>query len=166
MDAIQTYFSNFINNLHGSFARLKPEGWIRLVWIVGAYLLLRPYLVKLGARRQQKQHEASQADDDTGAELHPNDLRGGKKAATMATPGDKSTSGAKAGKQLSVATGKKTTMPKAGNHGGDTEAKAGEWGNNARARQRKVMRAMSEKQEQRLQAEQEEELGDIQDLLE
>lgn len=166
MDAIQTYFSNFVNNLHGSFARLKPEGWIRLVWIVGAYLLLRPYLVKLGARQQQKQHEASQEGDDTGAELHPNDLRGGKKTAAAATTGEKPASGAKTAKKLGVATSKKAKVSGAGNDE-ETEAKTGEWGNKARVRQRKAVKAMVEKQEERLQAEQEQEdLGDIQDLLE
>lgn len=81
METIRTYASNLVNNLHGSFARLKPEGWIRLVWIVGAYLLLRPYLVKLGARQQQKQHEEA-----TPAQLHPNELRTGKKMAPQSKP--------------------------------------------------------------------------------
>ena len=78
METIRTYASNLVNNLHGSFARLKPEGWIRLVWIVGAYLLLRPYLVKLGARQQQKQH---QDEGTAAAHVHPNELRTGKKMA-------------------------------------------------------------------------------------
>ena len=81
MDVIKTYFNNLINNLHGSFARLKPEGWIRLIWIVGANLLLRPYLMKLGERQQKKQHEAAASSDaPTDAEVHPNELRSGKKA--------------------------------------------------------------------------------------
>jgi hypothetical protein len=93
METIRTYASNLVNNLHGSFARLKPEGWIRLVWIVGAYLLLRPYLVKLGARQQQKQH---QDEGTAAAHVHPNELRTGKKMAADDTQTRPAESGKKA----------------------------------------------------------------------
>ncbi|KAL1606840.1 hypothetical protein SLS60_004249 [Paraconiothyrium brasiliense] len=124
----------------------NPEGWIRLVWIVGAYLLLRPYLMKLGARAQEKQHEKDAVDAaPTGAEVHPNDLRGGRKIG-VAIPGVDSDDEEEEEK---------------------TEAKPGQWGKKARARQRKFIRDTLEKEEKRLQDEQEQEdLKDIADLLE
>lgn len=143
MEQVQTYFENFTRNLTGSFTRLKPEGWIRLVWIVGAYLLLRPYLMKLGARQQQKQHEAAGAENEpTGAEVHPNELRGGKKA--------------------------KVTIPGADSDDEETtEAKPGDWGKKARVKQRKFIREVMEKEEaKRLADEEQEDLKDIAHLLE
>lgn len=142
MEAVQEFFDSRFRNFMASFSRLKPEGWIRLVWIVGAYMLLRPYLMKLGARQQQKQHEEAAAESaDTGAELHPNDLRGGKKVAIPGVNDDDEEE--------------------------KTEAKPGQWGKKARVRQRKVIRETLEKEEKRLQDEQEQEdLKDIADLLE
>jgi hypothetical protein len=143
MDHVKEFVESRVGNLWASFSRLKPEGWIRLIWIVGAYMLLRPYLLKFGARAQERQHEKESAEGaPTGAELHPNDLRGGKK---VAIPG--LDSGDEADEK--------------------TEAKPGQWGKKARVRQRKLVRETLEKEEKRLQDEQEQEdLKGIADLLE
>ncbi|KAK7189221.1 hypothetical protein DPSP01_005389 [Paraphaeosphaeria sporulosa] len=142
MENVQEFFDSRFRNFMASFSRLKPEGWIRLIWIVGAYMLLRPYLMKLGARAQERQHEKESAEAaDTGAELHPNDLRGGKKVAIPGVDSDDEEE--------------------------KSEAKPGQWGKKARVRQRKLIRETLEKEEKRLQDEQEQEdLKDIADLLE
>jgi hypothetical protein len=143
MENVKEFVESRVGNLWASFSRLKPQGWIRLIWIVGAYILLRPYLMKLGARAQERQHEKESAEAvSTGAELHPNDLRGGKK---VAIPGLNSDDDADE----------------------KTEAKPGQWGKKARVRQRKFVRETLEKEEKRLQDEQEQEdLKDVADLLE
>ncbi|KAL5420732.1 hypothetical protein PMIN04_006223 [Paraphaeosphaeria minitans] len=143
MENVQEFFDSRYRNVMASFARLKPEGWIRLVWIVGAYMLLRPYLMKLGARAQERQHEKEAAEAaGTGAALHPNDLRGGKKVAIPGVDSDDEEEE-------------------------KTEAKPGQWGKKARVRQRKFIRETLEKEEKRLQDEQEQEdLKDVADLLE
>ncbi|KAJ4356116.1 uncharacterized protein N0V89_004144 [Didymosphaeria variabile] len=144
MENIQEFVDSRLRNFLSSFSRLKPEGWIRLVWIVGAYLLLRPYLMKLGARAQEKQHENAADAAPTDAEVHPNDLRGGQKVG-IAIPGVDSDD----------------------NEEERTEAKPGQWGKKARARQRRFIRDTLEKEEKRLQDEQEQEdLREIADLLE
>lgn len=142
MENVQEFVDSRLRNLMASFSRLKPEGWIRLIWIVGAYMLLRPYLMKLGARAQERQHEKESAEAaDTGAEVHPNELRGGKKVAIPGVESDDEEE--------------------------KTEAKPGQWGKKARVRQRKFIRETLVKEEERLQDEQEQEdLKDIADLLE
>ncbi|KAJ4297966.1 hypothetical protein N0V90_005865 [Kalmusia sp. IMI 367209] len=140
-EQITFYKDNFVRNITGSFTRLKPEGWIRLVMIVGTYCLIRPYLMKLGARAQERQHaKDAAAQAGSGTEVHPNELRTGKKFAIPGVESD--------GEE-------------------EEEAKPAEWGKKARVRQRKFIRETMEKEEQRLQDEQEQEdLKDIADLLE
>ncbi|KAL7625035.1 hypothetical protein AAE478_004249 [Parahypoxylon ruwenzoriense] len=65
----------FTNNLSESFESMTPKQCIRLVIIVGAYMLLRPYIIKLGAKHQEKQLE-KQFEQDKQAEISPNELRG------------------------------------------------------------------------------------------
>ncbi|KAF2446844.1 DUF1531-domain-containing protein [Karstenula rhodostoma CBS 690.94] len=142
MENVQEFVDSRLRNFTASFSRLKPEGWIRLIWIVGAYMLLRPFLMKLGARAQERQHEKESAEAvDTGAEVHPNELRGGKKIAIPGVDSDDEEE--------------------------KTEAKPGQWGKKARVKQRKFIRETLVKEEKRLQDEQEQEdLKDIADLLE
>ncbi|KAI0119908.1 DUF1531-domain-containing protein [Nemania sp. FL0031] len=60
-------------NLSASFDSMSAQQWIRLVAIVGAYALLRPYVIKMGAKHQEKQFEKAQQE---GAQISPNELRG------------------------------------------------------------------------------------------
>jgi len=48
---------NLKTNITLSFTNMDTQGYIRMVAIVGAYLLIRPYLMKLGAKAQGRQHE-------------------------------------------------------------------------------------------------------------
>lgn len=59
------------NNVGASFSNMTLQQWIRLVAIVGAYCLLRPYIIKMGAKHQEKEFEKAQQ-----AEITPNELRG------------------------------------------------------------------------------------------
>ena len=67
-------------NLKQTFANLSLEKWIRLVVIVGAYMLLRPYLMKLGSRVQMARHEKESAEAEAEAarlgKVSPNAVRG------------------------------------------------------------------------------------------
>lgn len=130
-----------MRNSTASVTNTKPQNWIRLVVIVGAYLLIRPYLMKFGERMQEKQHERdAAAAAGTGADIHPNELRTGKK---FAIPGVSESDDEE-----------------------ETEIRPGDWGKKARVRQRKFIRHTMEKEEQRLLDEQEEEdLKEILDLL-
>ncbi|RVD88684.1 uncharacterized protein DFL_002860 [Arthrobotrys flagrans] len=48
--------SRISHNLSGTFGNLSGTDYIRLVAIVGGYLLLRPYLQKIGAKYQERDH--------------------------------------------------------------------------------------------------------------
>ena len=99
---------------------MRLKEYIRLVWIIGAYCLLRPYIIKLGGKLQTKAHERDSAEGQD-AEIHPNELRG-----KFAIPGvDES-------------------------EDEEEEAQPGDWGKKARVRQRKFIRQALEKEEQRL----------------
>ncbi|KAI9722038.1 MAG: hypothetical protein M1812_001998 [Candelaria pacifica] len=75
---LQTWASNAHHNLTTATSRLSIYDYIRLVTIVGAYCLLRPYLMKLGARFQAKDHEREIDMDELSpsAKISPNSLRG------------------------------------------------------------------------------------------
>ncbi|KAI1126046.1 DUF1531-domain-containing protein [Nemania abortiva] len=61
-------------NVSASFDSMTAQQWIRLVAIVGAYALLRPYVIKMGAKHQEKQFEKAQQEDLS--KISPNQLRG------------------------------------------------------------------------------------------
>ncbi|KAI9703798.1 MAG: hypothetical protein M1836_007568 [Candelina mexicana] len=75
---LQTWASNAHHNLITATSRLSIHDYIRLVTIIGAYCLLRPYLMKLGARFQAKDHEREIDMDQvsSSAKISPNSLRG------------------------------------------------------------------------------------------
>lgn len=70
-----------VNNSVKSWEEMSAQRWIRIVVIVGAYLLIRPYLLS-HAERSRKKREAKEAAElglDPQTELSANDFRGGKK---------------------------------------------------------------------------------------
>lgn len=110
------------------FSQMRTRDYIRLVVIIGGYCLLRPYLMKLGAYMQNKQHEADSRpseDENAGAgpKLTANDLRGNKSQPEFKIPGVDSDS--------------------------EDEDKD-DWGRAARVRQRKFVRQMLEIHEKKL----------------
>ena len=80
-----------VNNSVKSWEEMSAQRWLRIVVIVGAYLLIRPYLLS-HAERSRKKREADLADKkaeakeaadlglDADTELSANDFRGGKKS--------------------------------------------------------------------------------------
>lgn len=81
---------NFVNNAFGIWETTTVTRGIRIVAIIGAYLLLRPYLVKLGEWQFKKELEKENAsaveqNDALTAKISPNALRGG--AAATGTKG-------------------------------------------------------------------------------
>jgi hypothetical protein len=139
-ETLATWRDNFYRNTSEAFTTMKPEGYIRLVVIVGAYALLRPYIMKIGANLQERQHERDALEELLPAEMHPNEIRTGKK---FAIPGVEESDSEEEG-----------------------EAKPGQWGKTARVRQRKFIREKLEEEERKLLAEQEaEDDKDIADLL-
>ena len=76
---IQHYATNIHRNITGAFDDMDAKRWIRLVAVIGGYLLLRPYLLKLGEKLSNKQYAKTMEDAQmTGpkAKISPNALRG------------------------------------------------------------------------------------------
>lgn len=147
-------------NLAGSFGSLNIHQWLRLIVIAGAYMLLRPYIIKLGGRVQMKQHEADEkaslleavaiANGEKPA-LSANDLRNGKTTKSVAAdviPSDDDDSDVEGPGAAAAASGT-------------------DWGKNARKRQRRMLRKLLEAHEQQLaDAQGDEEDKDIAEFLE
>lgn len=84
----ETGYTNFTRNAT-SFATMSLKQWIRIIAIIGGYLLLRPYLSKFAENAQKKQLSSQDAKDlavkeeelkqaRMRAEISPNALRGEK----------------------------------------------------------------------------------------
>jgi hypothetical protein len=137
-------YERFTRNLRGTLEGMSPEKWIRIVIIVGTYMLLRPYLLKLGGKAQMNQHEKEAAEAEAEAEaqakMSPNELRGHK----IQIPEDSDDSDAE----------------------GEGQASATDWGKKARRRQRTMVKKLLDAEEKRLQELQEDdEDKDIEEFL-
>ncbi|KAI2623432.1 DUF1531-domain-containing protein [Xylaria nigripes] len=62
------------NNVSMSFTNMTMQQWIRVIAFIGAYALLRPYIIKMGAKHQEKQFQKAQEEDP--GKITPNQLRG------------------------------------------------------------------------------------------
>jgi hypothetical protein len=119
-DAVRYFTFNFLHNVENAFD-MDLTTFIRLVVVVGAYLLIRPYLVKGGAYLQEREHEKVIAADrkrEKDARLSPNDLRG----------------------QASVPDGTDSEEE-------EGEASGPSWGGNARKKQRRELRKKMDAEE-------------------
>ncbi|KAI1491081.1 DUF1531-domain-containing protein [Biscogniauxia mediterranea] len=121
--------SRVSNNVGESFTAMTTQQWIRLIVVVGGYMLLRPYIIKMGANHQVKQLEKQHAEEERQAQLSPNDLRG--KIRIPEDSDDEEEEGA--------------------------QASAADWGKKARKRQRNMIKKMLDAEEKRLQELQEDE---------
>jgi len=136
--------NNFHRNLFHMFDDMNMTRYIRLAACVGAYMLLRPYFVKLGAKIQEKEYAKQSAAKDPyeasvkgdKKKISPNALRGGKSVSFKDS--DEEDKGEPSGVQ---------------------------WGKKARQRQKKVVNQLLEKKEERLREDDEEEKKDVMDLL-
>jgi Protein trafficking PGA2 len=56
-EALTAWLNQIQQNAIDVFSRMTLEKYIRLIVIVGAYALLRPYILKLAGKQQTKEHE-------------------------------------------------------------------------------------------------------------
>lgn len=144
---LSIWVGNFQRNLTKAVIERDTRDYIRLVIIVGAYALLRPYAMKFLGKLQMKQHEREGA--RTAAAIHPNELRGVSREPKIALPGLDSDDEAEEEEYETVA-----------------KSTAGDWGKGARMKQRKMIRDKLEEHERRLrEMKEEEDDKDIQEFL-
>ncbi|EEH18431.1 hypothetical protein PABG_00994 [Paracoccidioides brasiliensis Pb03] len=150
LSTLQTWSTNLKSNLSNSVTSLTLRDYIRLIWIIGGYLFLRPYLDsgfrKLFTSNMDKSDAEEKAQEQAEAavvgsvgaraKLSANVLRGAL--------GDNSESN-----DEEDGTGETTGVP--------------QWGKSARRRQRRVLRQL---EEAALRHKEEEDDKDIADLLE
>lgn len=127
---LKTNFTNTINSLH-------LINVVRLIAIVGGYLLLRPYLIKLGAKVQRREHEnAENTPEEHPAKISANSIRG------------------------------QVDIPENSDDEGEAKGADVTWGKKARKRQRQVLKKVLEAAEKKLQEEQDEdEDADLEEFL-
>ncbi|KAK8135835.1 trafficking PGA2 [Apiospora sp. TS-2023a] len=130
-DSVQKLFGVFgiagqrmVNNTKASFDGMDTVMWLRVVVIVCGYLLLRPYLMQLGAKAQEKQFGKGIEESDEHGKISPNELRGVKEEIPDGSDDEEATS---------------------------AQASATEWGKKARKRQRTMLKKMIDAEEKRLQ---------------
>jgi hypothetical protein len=117
LDTIRYFALNFLHNIENAFD-MDLQTFIRLVVVVGAYLLIRPYLVKGGAKMQERQHDkVIAADKKRQGLISPNSLRG------------------------------QVEVPEETGSEEEGEASGANWGGKARKKQRKVLKKILEADE-------------------
>ena len=120
-------YTRTTTNLGETFSNLTPKQWIRLVIVVGAYCLLRPYILKAVGKHQAKQLE--DASEASKAEISPNQLRG---QIDIPEDSDEEGDDGEGGKA-------------------QASASASDWGKKARKRQRHMIKKLLDAEEKRLQ---------------
>ncbi|KFA63227.1 hypothetical protein S40285_04914 [Stachybotrys chlorohalonatus IBT 40285] len=128
------YGQNASNNIQSTFKSMTIQGWLRLVIIVGGYMLLRPYLLQLVTKGGVSKLQEQEAKEK--AEVSANEFRGVKEKLEEHDEEDAEE---------------------------DTGESSGNWGQQARVRQRKVIRQLLEAEEKRRQEEEEDK--DIEEFL-
>lgn len=131
------YGHNASNNIQNSFANMTLQSWVRLIAIVGGYMLLRPYIMRWAgkstvARMEQDDVNSRSKDEAISAATTPNEFRGIKEKLYEADDDEGDGTGA-------------------------------DWGQRARLRQREMLKTLLEEEERRREAEAED--ADIQEFL-
>jgi hypothetical protein len=142
---LKYFYTNFTRNAVALWSDTTAKQWIRVIVIVGAYLLLRPYLEKLGAKMQSLQHEKELDPAEMGgAAISANQLRGGKLKSAKGVPVELKDSDEEA----------------------EAEGTGANWGKKARKRQRQQIKKVLEHDEKlRLEAQGDEDDKDIMEYL-
>lgn len=70
------YGANASNNLSNTFNNMTMQSWIRLIVIVGGYMLLRPYMMKFVTKGAVRKMEEEDEREKRKAQISPNELRG------------------------------------------------------------------------------------------
>ncbi|KAI1004050.1 hypothetical protein K3495_g4168 [Podosphaera aphanis] len=78
---------NFVRNVTGMWDGMRPRDYIRIIVIIGAYLLFRPYLLKFAAKLQARENEKQDKlkPSEVTTKLSPNQLRDGSNATSKLT---------------------------------------------------------------------------------
>lgn len=119
---------NATNNVSQVFSEMTPQQWIRLVVIVGAYMLIRPYVLKHATKKSVERMEKDEKErKEKAAAISPNELRDGK------------------------------IRPDEEDSDDEGESSTTDWGAKARTRQRTMVRKLMEADEQRRQDEKDDE---------
>ncbi len=152
VDLATSFGERVTNNLSQTFSSLTVQQWIRLVAVVGAYLLLRPYIIKLGAKVQMKEHE-KQEDQAAEEQAKEKTIDGRKVVLPEESDSDDDDGDGDGDVGKGQAASGSTTS-------------AADWGKKARRRQRNMVKKMLAEHERKLQEQQEdEEDKDIQEFL-
>ena len=111
--------------------------WIRIITIVGAYLLIRPYLTKAAALGAAKKQKEALEDDDVVQRKKDRELNDMNIITPNILRGDK---------------GRKVELPESSDEeGGEEQGKASggdaKWGGKARKRQRQLLKKIIEQEE-------------------
>ncbi|POS83851.1 hypothetical protein EPUL_005328 [Erysiphe pulchra] len=88
---------NLVRNVTGMWDGMRPRDYIRIIVIVGAYLLIRPYLLKFAAKIQAKEYVKRNSEKNKQFEtvkISPNDLRDGGQTKANEAESVGTTSGA------------------------------------------------------------------------
>ncbi|KAF1852207.1 uncharacterized protein K460DRAFT_402195 [Cucurbitaria berberidis CBS 394.84] len=95
LDNVGEWKDRLVNNSVKSFTEMTAQRWIRIIVIVGGYLLVRPYVLKAAANRQKRQldKEAEELGLEPSAEPNANALRGGGKRSKAVEEEAKSVDG-------------------------------------------------------------------------
>jgi len=117
------YGQNASNNRQETVTAMTIHGWLRLLVIVGGYMLLRPLALKFIAKGAVRKMEEADEKEKAMAKITPNELRGAK--AQLEEQDDEDTG----------------------------DGTAVDWGQKARRRQRQLLKAMLEAEELRKQEE-------------
>ncbi|MCJ1304228.1 hypothetical protein MMC08_007040 [Hypocenomyce scalaris] len=131
---LHIFATNFNHHLSTSVSNLTLKDYIHLVIILGAYCLLRPYLLQLAGRFQAADHDRELDGNETSsaAAVSPNSLRG-----LVSVPQDSSDEGEEGGD------GDGNDGEKVGTGWGT----GADWGKKARRRQRVMIRKILEAEE-------------------
>ncbi|KAI9754688.1 MAG: hypothetical protein M4579_004593 [Chaenotheca gracillima] len=151
LETLNVWAGNFQRNIGSTFSGLSLQGYVRLIAIVGAYCLLRPYLLKLAAKFQARDHERELDPDEMSsakAALSPNSLRGQVAPQLPEDTDDEDDESDEEGLRYRAGSGV-------------------DWGKNARRKQRRMIKQLLEADEKRrLEDEEAESDKDIEEFLE
>ena len=138
VSTVKTWIQNLQFQLKATFTEMSAQRYIRMVIIVCVYILIRPFLLKIGEKIQAKQldkiHAADrEAESSAAAKISPNTLRGQR---VVELPEEDSDEGEEGEGQVSS---------------------GADWGKKARKRQRQAERRALEAEEKRRKEEEEDE---------
>ncbi|MCJ1314052.1 hypothetical protein MMC25_007732 [Agyrium rufum] len=151
--SLHSYTTNVSETLNETFGNLTYTDGMRLLIVICGYILLRPHLIKIGARIQAKSHADLDKQAAAEAEEEERDRKYEESYTTSAKMDGNFLRGAK-DVDLDTDSEEEREMGKAAGT---------DWGKGARKRQRRFVKRVLEAEEKRRE---EEDVEGIEDLLE